>query len=74
MNNNKTACTDDQHLANVNKKLKTDLDNVDASQIDSIELGECENELEIIGAVNKFGIIERVNKNFKRFSGVIKQT
>ena len=72
--NNKNACSDDEHLANVNKKLKTDLDNVDASQNDSIQLGECENDLEIIGAVNKFGIIERVNKNFKRFAGVIKQT
>ena len=65
----KTACSDDNDIT-TNKKLKIDSD-------DELNLEE-EDNIDEITLLNKtadtYGIVERVNKDFKRFTGLIKQS
>ena len=66
----KTACSDDNDIT-TNKKLKIDSD-------DELNLEEEEDNIDEITLLNKtadtYGIVELVNKDFKRFTGLIKQS
>ena len=70
----KTACSDETELNASNKKIKTD----DYEQEAETTIGEEENNDNEIVLLNQiahtYGIVERVNKTFKRFSGLVKQS
>ena len=71
----KTACSDETETKNANKKLKIEDSEHEAETLDLNEEENNENEIVLLNQIaNSYGIVERVNKNFKRFFGLAKQT
>ncbi len=68
---NKTACTDDHLDLNESKKIK-----IDSELNEQVEIEEENNEIILLNnkIANSYGIIQRINKDFTRFSGLIKQS
>lgn len=70
----KTACSDETE-SNANKKIKIDDSEHEAETIDLNEEENNENEIVLLNQIaNRYGIVERVNKTFKRFFGLAKQS
>ena len=68
---NKTACTDDYSDFIESKKIKidSDLNEEEEAEVEDHEILLNNNKI-----ADSYGIIKRINQNFTRFSGLIKQS